>query len=328
VINLRYHLVSIIAVFLALGIGITMGSTFLGRETLDRINSNVDNARAERNAARAENAELRRTVDQLERRSTKLTTEGVRRLFAGDLADVPVLVVAAPGVDRESLDAMTEALTDSAATYLGTLTIDEKVRLEGGAIDDMATALHATTRVPRQLRDLATAQLARDMRTASRQSASGDGPPLSTLPEPNQNSVIGALIDAGFLSYESPDGSTDPAALLTGHGYRYVVVTGPTPDVADASFLLPLVKGLAADRPAQVVVTAAATGDEAEKVRVTTLQPYVEDDVISERISTVDDLEAFAGIAAVVLSVEDLGLDRRGHYGYADGRALLPTDSG
>ena len=45
-INLRYHIVSITAVFLALGIGITLGSTFIGRETLDQIRNNVDNARA------------------------------------------------------------------------------------------------------------------------------------------------------------------------------------------------------------------------------------------------------------------------------------------
>ena len=35
-INLRYHIVSITAVFLALGIGLTLGSTFLDRVTVDR----------------------------------------------------------------------------------------------------------------------------------------------------------------------------------------------------------------------------------------------------------------------------------------------------
>ena len=53
-INLRYHIVSITAVFLALGIGITLGSTFIGRETLDRIDQNVKAARAERDRVRAE----------------------------------------------------------------------------------------------------------------------------------------------------------------------------------------------------------------------------------------------------------------------------------
>jgi len=326
VINLRYHIVSITAVFLALGIGITLGSTFIGRETLDRIDQNVKAARAERDRVRAENADLRKHLDALQKRGEGLDAQGVKRLFADDLQDVPTLVIAAPGIDGDSLDRLTEALASSASTYLGRVTVDDKVELQGGAAEDMANALGATTRDPAQLRHLATAQLARQLNQASKPGASGSEPPQTSVPAAD-SSVLGSLVDAGFLKYEPSNAKVDPDALLTGHGYRYVLVTGADPDVPDSAFLLPLVKALTGDHPADVVVASAATGDDAENERSTTLRPYVEDNDIRDRISSVDDLEDFSGVAAVMLSLADLGIDQRGHYGYGDGRTLLPTDS-
>jgi hypothetical protein len=326
VINLRYHIVSITAVFLALGIGITLGSTFIGRETLDRIDQNVKAARAERDRVRAENADLRRQLGALQKHGESLDSQGVKRLFADDLKDVPTLVIAAPGIDGDSLDRLTEALSDSASTYLGRLTVDDKVEMQGGAADDMASALGATTRDPKQLRRLATARLARELNQAAKEGSGGSEPPPSSVPATG-SSVLGSLVDAGFLKYDPSDAKVDRNELLSGHGYRYVLVTGANPDVPDSAFLLPLVRALTADHPADVVVASAATGDDAENERATPLRPYVEDNDVRDRISSVDDLEDFSGVAAVMLSLNDMGIDQRGHYGYGDGRTLLPTDS-
>jgi hypothetical protein len=52
-----------------------------------------------------------------------------------------------------------------------------------------------------------------------------------------------------------------------------------------------------------------------------------EEDVLSERISTVDDLDRVAGMLAVVLALEDAtpGLPVIGHYGLGEGaQRLLP----
>lgn len=326
-INLRYHIVSITAVFLALGIGITMGSTFLGRGALERIDQNVKNAQEQVRRTNKENADLKREAELEAERAEGFMSEGTQRMFEGDLEEVPTLVLAAPGIDQDSLDALTDAVNDSSATYLGRLTVTEKMQLEGGAVEDMADVLGAPSRDPEQLRNLVTSRMARDMRQASRTELAGEEPPLSTLPETEPDSLVGGLVDADFLTYEAGGAATDAHALLTGQGYRYVVVTGSSPDVPDTAFLLPLVRELAADRPAQVVVAAAATGDDAETVRDITLQPFLDDDAVAERISSVDDLEDFSGVAAVMLSLSDLGLDRRGHYGYGEGRTQLPPDS-
>ena len=84
-INLRYHLVSIIAVFLALGIGITMGSTFLNKAAVDQIDKNVRNAREEVRQVKSENAALREQVARDEARSKEFTDDALARVFTNSI---------------------------------------------------------------------------------------------------------------------------------------------------------------------------------------------------------------------------------------------------
>ena len=100
-INRRYHIVSITAVFLALGIGITMGSTFLGRGALERIDQNVKNAQEQVRRTNKENADLKREAELEADRAEGFMSEGTQRMFEGDLEEVPTLVLAAPGIDQD-----------------------------------------------------------------------------------------------------------------------------------------------------------------------------------------------------------------------------------
>ncbi len=131
-INLRYHIVSITAVFLALGIGITMGSTFLGKATLDRIDNNVKNARTEVKNVKDENSALRNQVSTSQSRAADFLREALGREFNGDLEAVPVVVIAADGVDQDTLNNLRTALTASGAAFDGTLTVTTKFELNGG----------------------------------------------------------------------------------------------------------------------------------------------------------------------------------------------------
>ena len=51
-----------------------------------------------------------------------------------------------------------------------------------------------------------------------------------------------------------------------------------------------------------------------------------DDENLRDRVSTVDDLETFAGWASVVLALEQLAFGQTGHYGVGDGAdRLLPA---
>jgi hypothetical protein len=66
VINFRFHLVSLVAVFLALALGVVMGSTVIDRAIVDRLSSQIDSVKKRADAERAENRTLRDQMKGLE----------------------------------------------------------------------------------------------------------------------------------------------------------------------------------------------------------------------------------------------------------------------
>ena len=65
-INFRFHLVSLVAVFLALALGVVMGSTVIDRAIVDRLSSQIDSVKKRADAERADNRALRDQVKGLE----------------------------------------------------------------------------------------------------------------------------------------------------------------------------------------------------------------------------------------------------------------------
>ena len=57
-INFRFHLVSLIAVFLALGLGILVGSTVVDQVIVDRLDREIRTARRDTATVQAENRRL------------------------------------------------------------------------------------------------------------------------------------------------------------------------------------------------------------------------------------------------------------------------------
>jgi hypothetical protein len=115
---------------------------------------------------------------------------------------------------------------------------------------------------------------------------------------------------------------------------RVVVVSGTGAKLADDAFLFPLLNVLASDSDATVVAAEAwappAEVQEgtpaADPGRGVFVGRVRDESPLRERISTVDDLELFAGRAAVVLALHGTSDGTAGHYGIGDGAdALLPT---
>src|SRR4051812_1132321 len=105
-INLRYHIASITAVFLALAIGVALGGTFLDNYTVDQLNSNISGAEARIHKTDGENAALRRQIAHAADNDKALTLLGIQSLYRDRLTDKPVLLVTSDGVDKASLDTL------------------------------------------------------------------------------------------------------------------------------------------------------------------------------------------------------------------------------
>jgi hypothetical protein len=122
VIDFRYHLVSIVAVFLALAVGIVLGSTELRGAAISALDQTSNALSSKLNAADNENSALQQQVNG--DRSFAQTAEPV--LLAHLLEGKRVVVITAPGAPNSVVSGITTALADAGATVSGQVALSAK----------------------------------------------------------------------------------------------------------------------------------------------------------------------------------------------------------
>jgi hypothetical protein len=310
VINLRYHIVSLVAVFLALGMGIVMGSTVIDRVTVDALSNKLEDVRKSVDGIRQENSRLDGQVKQGQQ-----FAESTRdQLLKGHLKGVPVLVVAVSGIDRKPVDDLRQALVTAQATVEGTVWFTSKMRLvNDNDTRALATALDLSVGPPEVVRRQALAKVA-----AARDAAATDTGPLA------------ALSAAGFVTYEGPPPATSTTASFPSSlsslplaGTRYIVVSGAGAEVGDDLVAVPLAQAYV---QASARVVAAESGTDNGQGGRAVFVGLLRTDVVAAKLSTVDNLESPMGQTAAVLATEDLGVPRFGQYGVGPGaQRILPS---
>ena len=342
-INFRYHIVSLIAVFLALAIGVIMGSAVIDRAIVNRLEDQQRSLENRLRGIESENDDLRGENRLLSTTADRLAEQGSQRLLADTLTGVPVLVVAERGAETSGFNDLLSLLGTSGADRRGTIWLDDRFALDkNDERHDLATALKepATASVD-VLRSVALARLAAylrdgvgatDLKDPAVTTTSTTAPGTTTT-EPTAASAeeaFGALRDAGFIDFDAPEGSTGDAGPELTPGTRLVVVSGPGAKVSPDLVAVPLTRllvGNATAGPSSAPISLLAAEDrglDAPKVEFTVTLRRDKD--IAARLSTVDNIGDFAGRLAAVLALVDLGAGRVGHYGTAPGaQRLLPA---
>jgi Copper transport outer membrane protein, MctB len=122
VIDFRYHLVSIVAVFLALAVGIVLGSTELrgvAISALDRTSSSLSN---KLDAANNENNALQQQVQG----DHEFASAAEPVLLKGLLNGKKVVIVTTPGASASVVNGIKTGLSDAGATVSGQVTLSSK----------------------------------------------------------------------------------------------------------------------------------------------------------------------------------------------------------
>ena len=334
-INFRYHIVSLIAVFLALAIGVIMGSAVIDRAIVGRLEdqqrsleNRLKDIEHENDTLRSQNRDLRDTAE-------KLAEQGSQRLLAGTLVDVPVAVIATRGVESNGFDDLLSLLGTSGADQRGTIWLTERFRLANGDEQrDLAAALGAPESMSADgLRTLALTRLSTFIRDGAGP-AVVDDPSVTTttttVPSDGVStpSVFAALRDAGFVDFDAPKGQPDDAGPILSPGMRIVLVSGTGAAAPVDQVAVPFARLLVLDRPGVPPVGLLAAEDRpaTEKPESEFVVALRQDDEVATRVSTVDNIGDFAGRLAAVLSLVDLGEARLGHYGRGPGaQRLLPA---
>ncbi len=119
-IDFRYHLVSLISVFLALAVGIALGAGPLKETIGDTLTGQVDQLRAEKDTLRTE---LDAAGTDLAAADAWVRAAGAE-LVDGTLDDRRVAVIALGAVDGDALAAVEDQLTDAGATVSADVTLN------------------------------------------------------------------------------------------------------------------------------------------------------------------------------------------------------------
>lgn len=306
-VSFRYHLISLIAVFLALAMGIAVGAAVVDRATVTFLEERLAQVENRREATNRRNDRLEAEVDRFARFSEQADDALVR----GRLNGASVLLISVRGVSRRDVAEIRTALAAAGAVVQGTLWFTPRLILrEAPSLESLRIIVGAGAPSGADadaVRRVAVEQLGSAL-------AAGDG-----------SSIIRSLSEGGFLEFEAASGPSDPGAVAA-VGTRFVVVSSAAPEVGNDQAALPLTRQLAlAGAPvAALDVTPEATAGGSPEAPFAAALRSAQD--VATRLSTVDGASSWIGRTAAVLVVEDLGNGKRGHYGIAPrAQRLLPA---
>ncbi len=326
-VNLRFHIASLVAVFFALAIGIGVGSSVVRSGVLERTESqlkSLDARLGQRNTALAELREERKldnTLDDvLDRRVLDVALDGV-----------PVVVVSTPGVPEKDLNLLVKLLQASKADVAGTIRVLASARL-GPEVDSRfaAIAIGSYSTDPKKVAETLSARLV-DALTAGDTGTTS----LAALSALN---ALNALNAAKFVDARDAGGKRGPV-VVTDATRLVVVGVGEAKVEGGQAFLLPFLRAVGRAKPGAVMVVDApsaaahlAESTDRSKLVLSSVQAVRKSAASAARVSTIDgtfgadDVRGRARRVALVLSMLDAGRKKVGHYGTGLGAAsLVPT---
>ncbi len=300
VINFRYHLISLMAVFLSLTLGIVLGVTVVDKAVVDNLDSRINAVSRQKQETDVENLGLRDANKREAKALEDLSFIAVR----GHLLDENVAVVAMRGVDAATVESTIRLLQAAGADAPAVIWLEPKWaltedsekaelrRLLGANVNDDQLASKGLEMLAERLADPATTN--------------------------RDDDVIVALDDAGFVSVDAkgdggradlegfPRGGTVLAFVGLGLSIEDIAATARfTKTLSDALGRSDL-NVVVAERDADIAAFPER-GGALKLVRQSTT------------VSSVDSLDLPQGQIAAVLAAEAIANGVVGHFGYGPG---------
>lgn len=308
-ISLRYHVISIAAVFLALALGVVLGSTAISDRLLSGLNANRDELGRQVSVLQAERTGLRARVSEADMFGAAVGP----RIVSGALRGHTVVLVTTADADPADRDALTALLSSAGATVTGELQLT-------GAFTDPARS--------DQLSELSTRLLPAGLRLPT----ASDAGTLS-------GGLLGSLLLISPHNGKAQATAAETTAVLAGLGDGGFVRTGP--EVTAAQLVVVLTGGAdrgnsSADR-AGIVARFATQLQRSGAGAVLAGRPgsaegngpigvVRADTAAASALSTVDDVSTAAGRVATVLALAEQAQGHAGRYGTGgNAQALVPA---
>ncbi|GAA3621047.1 copper transporter [Kineosporia mesophila] len=311
-IDFRYHLVSLISVFLALAVGIVLGAGPLQDSIGSTLTEQVNALRLDRDDLRDQLATANSAVTHRDEFAQATTPA----LIAGALTGRSIVVVTLPGVEDDVVEPLTDAVTTAGGSVTGRINVSKDWTAsdkETGRTDTLSTL---TGKLPSGYvpTDGTTGErlaqtLSTSVVTSVSGAASGDTADAAT--------ALSGLTDAGLIEVDGSVNGLASAAL--------VVVPANPEAISDASSTA----GVGGDSvPAYVSLVArldssgggaVATGPASAATSGGVLDSIRDDKTVEAEVSTVDTGSTAMGVASAVLALQEQLAGGSGSYGFAQG---------
>ena len=307
-IDFRYHLVSLIAVFLAIALGIVIGTTALNEPILADIKNQVSDLEGDKRSLEDRTQQLQAQLDTTEAFEEAVAPALVDGTLSGDSV---LLVVTNEDVPPETVDQVTALIGEAGGTITGTLNLRPEY-----SDPSSASALQGYV--------------------------TGSGLPTGVqLPEVDDaGQLVGALLAQVLMippDGVAPDGVAISSVLA---GLSALDVLTPGGDsIAPADYAVVLTAGEfsgedAAERSQTVAELVAAldtagsgavvAGDAASAAENGLVGVIRADPNLSAAVSTVDNVNSTAGAISTVLALGQEGEGTSGKYGTGEDTQPVP----
>jgi outer membrane murein-binding lipoprotein Lpp len=310
VISLRHHAISLAAVFVALALGVVLGSGVLSDTVLSGL--------------RAEKRDLHTQIDTLNEQKNALNeklsaandfaAQMAGRVVHDTLTGKSVVVFRTPDAKDDDVEAVSKLIGQAGAAVAGTVLLTQEF-CDANSAEKLRSVVNSSI-VP------AGAQLSTKL--VDQGSQAGDllgiallinrDPAVPTVDDTQRDVVLAALRDTGFISYPSGKhlGAANAAVVITGGALGDDAGNQGVSVARFAAALAPHGEGtVLAGRDGSASGTAA--------VAVARADPGM-----SSAITTVDDVDGEPGRITVVLGLHDLiNGGHTGKYGIGHGAASL-----
>jgi uncharacterized protein YoxC len=306
VINFRYHVVSLTAVFLALAIGLVVGTAALNGPVADSLADQVGVLGQQNQELRDRVNHLNNDVEQREEFATQIAPVVLANKLVGDR----VLVISVPS-GRDHVEGVIEMLTTAGATVVGQVDMEDKLT-DPASNAELLDLAHL--RLPSNIdANVPTNSDGVESSAAMLATVLLDHSPALT--NEDLRTVLTAYRDEGYLTI---------ARDVVGPAEAVVLVSGSPVTGEEANRRNAAVVTFAAqfDKAGQVVVAASADAGDGNVVTELRGDPQ-----LAQNVSTVDNVSTPQGRLVTAWAVADQIAGRVGHYGIGPGAALLPRNT-
>lgn len=311
VVDFRYHLVSIIAVFLALGLGILMGTAVLNDALVDSLKKDIETLGERVDARQAEIEQLDRRVDA----ANAFANKAAPWLTSAALQGRMVVIVQFEGTNGDMVGAIADSITDAGGEVVGTVVLSDRFSLTDPIErDQLALVIDSPAARPVDLRLDAGTALGTRLAAAAAEAGTSQRP--QDVAQERLQDMLRQLENADFVAVDAPD----EGPLVPSNSMFLVLGGGEDERPYDPTALA---TALAAELSRRGAPTLVAEPANSTWGLVTAVR---DDPEAGAQTATVDQADTIEGRVAVVLGLERAFQGTTDHYGVGPGATQVIPD--